>query len=73
MSSRWAHEPHIRAGDPCYWCGVGMVPQSVLVGSTTTASGMRKHGGHGLCKRCYDSRRRDPQIADLVAQAREAS
>ena len=31
----------------------------------------RIHGSHGLCRSCYNRRHSDPEIAELVAQAKD--
>lgn len=51
--SYWSHRPHIRLGDPCFWCGVPMVPASAEFVSFTMPAGHRRHGGLGLCQACY--------------------
>lgn len=57
--TRWAHEPHIRFGDPCYACAVPMTPASRWWSASTIPEGMRKHAGLGLCSRCAPRYRRD--------------
>jgi len=64
--TRWAHEPHVRVGDPCYACGTPMVPASRHWPTWAVPPGYRRHGSLGLCQRCYA----DPALADLRAEAR---
>lgn len=68
--TRWAHEPHIHPGDPCYHCGITMVPASRTYPTGLLAAGTRRHGSHGLCSRCYARRHKDPAIAALIKQVR---
>lgn len=70
MITRWDHEPHVRRGDPCYHCGTEMVPASRTNPARLLAPGLRRHGSHGLCTRCYRRRATDPEIAALIEQVR---
>jgi hypothetical protein len=56
--TRWATEPHIRFGDPCYDCATPMTPASRWWSALTIPEGMRKHAGDGLCSSCANRRRR---------------
>lgn len=73
MSSRWRHEAHVRVGDPCFLCGIPMVPASRTWPAALIPEGHRIHGSHGLCRSCYNRRHSDPTVADLVAQAKESA
>jgi len=53
VATYWAHRPHIRLDDPCFFCGVPMVPASREWVSFTMPPGHRRHGSLGLCQRCY--------------------
>ena len=50
--TRWATEPHIRFGDPCFACGTPMTPASRRWSKFTIPDGYRKHGGNALCSSC---------------------
>ena len=71
MSARWLHEAHVRVGDPCFLCGTPMVPASRTWPAALVPAGYRIHGSHGLCRSCYNRRHSDPEIAELVAQAKD--
>lgn len=70
---RWAREPHIRVGDPCYLCGIPMVPASRHWPSWARPAEHHVHGSYGLCRPCYQLRLKDQSVAELVAQARAAA
>ena len=65
-ATQWRHRPHVRVGDPCYWCGVSMVPASREWPVAVIPDGYRKHGGLGLCNRCARKRREGELIDDGV-------
>lgn len=65
--TRWAHEPHIRVGDPCHDCGTPLVPASRRWWSWTIPPGHSKHAGLGLCGSCAGRRRRSGPL-DPTAQ-----
>lgn len=50
--TRWAREPHIRVGDPCFNCGTPLVPASRRWFAWSIPPGYRKHAGLGLCGSC---------------------
>lgn len=70
MSARWQHEAHVRVGDPCFLCGIPMVPASRTWPAALVPDGYRIHGSYGLCRSCYNQRHSDPAVAELVAQAK---
>ena len=73
MSARWLHEAHVRVGDPCFLCGIPMVPASRTWPAALIPDGYRVHGSYGLCRSCYNRRHSDPAVAELVAQAKESA
>ena len=48
----WSLTPHIRFGDPCYGCGILLVPASRTWQRELIPAGMRKHAGNALCGTC---------------------
>ena len=62
----------VRVGDPCFLCGTPMVPASRTWPAALVPDGYRIHGSHGLCRSCYQRRHTDPEITELVAQAKES-
>lgn len=56
MRTRWATQPHIRFGDPCYDCGRPMTPASREWSRDTIPPGHVKHAGHALCSTCRQRR-----------------
>lgn len=56
LATRWAREPHIRFGDPCYDCGRPMTPASREWSRHTIPAGMVKHAGNALCGTCRNRR-----------------
>lgn len=56
--TRWAREPHIRFGDPCFDCGTPMTPASRRWSAFTIPKGYRKHAGNALCGSCRNKRAR---------------
>lgn len=70
-ATQWRHRPHVRVGDPCYWCGIPMVPASREWPAMVIPDGHRKHGGLGLCQRCA-RRRRVGELIDDGDELREA-
>lgn len=48
----WSRTPHIRFGDPCYGCGVPLVPACRTWPKELIPAGMRKHAGRALCGTC---------------------
>lgn len=52
MGNRWATQPHIRFGDPCYRCGISMTPGGKLWRAHLRLPGWGTHGSHGLCTGC---------------------
>lgn len=64
--NRWAREPHIRFGDPCYLCGIGMCPASGVWPRELIPPDMRRHGGMALCTRCWAHYRAQGPIGDRV-------
>lgn len=68
--TRWASEPHIRFGDPCFACGTPMTPASRRWSKFTIPDGYRKHAGNALCSSCAKHPHPD-ELAPALADAQQ--